>query len=277
MKAQSLKSQALKVDPKRPRALRHTVAAAARPASWQAQWWVYALGALAAYICLYWAYGPALRGEFVFDDLHLHVSTQPAAILYPIREWLHTSALLPCFLTGQTFISSASARTHTIVWNLFFHTGAAVLSLLHRAQDSRSGRHRRNRQPTSIFSPSSPRSCVSPAPGSDGRCRLCSRPRGRPQRSACFSPPGAYFSTGAMPSSPGCARRPSFSCSGPRPPRRSTPSHFPAVLLLTDYYFNPGLFLEGCASGTGGSTCPSRSAVSQAQSIILGYIRRDTH
>ncbi len=88
-------------------------------------WWHVLLGAVIATACALWAYGPALHGEFVFDDLHLPF-TQPAASTWPVRLWLSVRPVT--MLTYWANIHTSGLDPYWYhVWNVLFHSLASVL------------------------------------------------------------------------------------------------------------------------------------------------------
>ena len=92
---------------------------------WKAAWWVYLLAALATYLIAYTVYSPAVNGPLVFDDLHLPFS-QPAAILAPLRTWLNVRPLT--MLSYWANLHLYGLRPHSYhVWNIVFHSIAAFL------------------------------------------------------------------------------------------------------------------------------------------------------
>jgi tetratricopeptide (TPR) repeat protein len=92
---------------------------------WKAAWWVYALGLVLAYLCASYVFSPAVNGPLLFDDLHLPFS-QPAAILAPLKTWLNVRPLT--MLSYYANLHLFGLRTHSFhVWNIVFHTLAAFL------------------------------------------------------------------------------------------------------------------------------------------------------
>jgi tetratricopeptide (TPR) repeat protein len=85
------------------------VTAGATPAASQLdpRWYYFALGAFAAMVAVFWAYGPALNGPFMFDDNYLpfaisDISTQPlSAFLHGQRPLLMASYWLSARLAPQ--------------------------------------------------------------------------------------------------------------------------------------------------------------------------------
>lgn len=91
---------------------------------WKAAWWHYAIAAILTYLLAYTVYSPAVNGPLVFDDLHLPF-TQPAALLAPLKSFLTVRPL-----TNFTYWANLhlfGSRTHSFhVWNIVFHSLAAL-------------------------------------------------------------------------------------------------------------------------------------------------------
>ncbi len=93
----------------------------ARP--WEAAWWMYALGALASFLLALWIYQPSLNGQFVFDDLHLPFN-QPGAIFAPLSSWLHVRPVtMLSYWANLHWVGPEPFSFH--LWNIAFHTAAA--------------------------------------------------------------------------------------------------------------------------------------------------------
>ncbi|MDQ6676476.1 MAG: tetratricopeptide repeat protein [Acidobacteriota bacterium] len=109
-------------------ALRPPPAVAARvPKQAGVRVWQFAAAALLAFAALWWAYSPALHGEFLFDDLHLPF-LQPAAAYIPLWAWLHVRPLLMVTYWANLHAFGVDPFSYHAV-NLLFHFTASVLLL----------------------------------------------------------------------------------------------------------------------------------------------------
>jgi tetratricopeptide (TPR) repeat protein len=92
--------------------------------------WPYWLAALAATVVAFWAYGPALHGTFMFDDAVLPFALPSAAA--PFMEWMRGSASRPLLYVTYWFNSRLSGDdTFSYhVLNVIFHLVASGLVFL---------------------------------------------------------------------------------------------------------------------------------------------------
>lgn len=87
--------------------------------------WQWAAVAVLALVALWWAYSPALHGEFLFDDLHLPF-LQPAAAYIPFRQWLNVRPLLMSTYWANLHAFGVDPFSYHVV-NLLLHFSASVL------------------------------------------------------------------------------------------------------------------------------------------------------
>jgi tetratricopeptide (TPR) repeat protein len=110
------------------RAVEKAEKAAVRRAGFEIRPWHYALGLAAALIAVLEAYGPALRGEFVFDDQYLPFTGQEF-LDAPLKAWLGIRPLLMIsFWANLHLYGSEPLSFH--LFNVFFHLAASVLVFL---------------------------------------------------------------------------------------------------------------------------------------------------
>ncbi len=87
-------------------------------------WWP--LGFLAVYLVAYLVYLPALNGEFVFDDLQMLFLDRNARIL-PLQVWWGVRPLLATTYWANLHLSSVITSFPYHAVNVFFHATAAIL------------------------------------------------------------------------------------------------------------------------------------------------------
>jgi len=102
----------------------------AAPAVRRAPRWPYWLAAAAAALLAFWAYGPALHGAFLFDDTVLPFALPGAGA--PFMDWIRTSAARPV-LYATYWLNSRISGDDTVsyhVLNVLFHLVASGLVFL---------------------------------------------------------------------------------------------------------------------------------------------------
>ncbi len=87
-------------------------------------WWAIAL--IGVYLAAYWTYRPALNGQFVFDDLHM-LFLDPNARILPLRVWWGVRPLLMTTYWANLHLSSSITPFPYHAVNVFFHATAAIL------------------------------------------------------------------------------------------------------------------------------------------------------
>lgn len=125
MKSSSIKAtqadQRMHRDRRRPTAAPSAVA----PKASGPKWWYYALGGFAALVIAFIIYGPAINGPFVLDDLYLPFMSPAAAALSP-RSWLSVRPLL--MATFWFNYSTSGVEPYWYHWvNIVLHSIDAVL------------------------------------------------------------------------------------------------------------------------------------------------------
>jgi protein O-mannosyl-transferase len=100
-------------------------AGAQLPAQTGPIWWHYALGLLAVLLCAFEVYGPALHGEFVFDDLHMPF-VDPNAPSLPLKAWLGVRPFLMTTFWANFQVSGANSYPYHLV-NVWLHVIATIL------------------------------------------------------------------------------------------------------------------------------------------------------
>src|SRR5688572_25173105 len=101
-------------------------AAAARTDS--IQWWHLALGVLASVLLAFYAYAPALRGEFLFDDSYLPFLV-PGVAEAPLRGWLGVRPFLMISYWLNYQSSGVDPYPYHVV-NVVLHALNAVLACI---------------------------------------------------------------------------------------------------------------------------------------------------
>lgn len=95
--------------------------------------WPYLLVAAAAFVLVFWAYGPSLNGAFLFDDNALPFSLPKAA--EPLAAWLHGVRPVLMFTYWLNVQISGDQSTYSYhVLNVLFHclTSALVFLIVRR-------------------------------------------------------------------------------------------------------------------------------------------------
>ncbi|MCL4401576.1 MAG: hypothetical protein M1436_02780, partial [Acidobacteria bacterium] len=93
------------------------------------RWWHWALALAGALIAVLEAYGPALRGPFVFDDQYLPF-TDPALADQPLHNWFVGVRPLLMFSFWANFRISQLHPLSYHLFNVLFHFITAVLVFL---------------------------------------------------------------------------------------------------------------------------------------------------
>jgi tetratricopeptide (TPR) repeat protein len=88
-------------------------------------WWHYCLGAFAVLFCAFQVYAPALHGEFVFDDLHMPF-LDPNAGGWPLKLWLSVRPFLMTTFWANFRLSGTNPYPYHVV-NVFLHACAAMV------------------------------------------------------------------------------------------------------------------------------------------------------
>ena len=125
MKSSSIK--ATQADQRMHRDRRRTIAteSAVAPKASGSKWWYYALGGFAALVIAFIIYGPAINGPFVLDDLYLPFMS-PAAAAMSARSWLSVRPLL--MATFWFNYSTSGVEPYWYHWvNIVLHSIDAVL------------------------------------------------------------------------------------------------------------------------------------------------------
>ena len=89
------------------------------------EWWGFGLSACAVFACVLFVYSPALRGEFVFDDLHMPF-IDPTALTWPISAWWGVRPLLMTTFWANLHLSGLNPFAYHFV-NVVLHTCAGIL------------------------------------------------------------------------------------------------------------------------------------------------------
>src|SRR5690242_12969508 len=83
-------------------------------------WWMYALGALAALFVVFQIYGPALNGPFLFDDSYLPMNA-PQLADGKLSDWIAGVRPLLMFSYWANFSSVGTNTPQYHDWNVFLH------------------------------------------------------------------------------------------------------------------------------------------------------------
>jgi len=94
------------------------------PSSINWLWWP--LGFVAVYLVAYLVYSPALNGQFVFDDLQMLFLDRNARI-FPLQVWWGVRPLLATTYWANLHLSSVITPFPYHAVNVFFHATAAIL------------------------------------------------------------------------------------------------------------------------------------------------------
>ena len=89
-------------------------------------WVLYALGFFAVFVCAFIVYSPSLEGQFVFDDLSLPFAN-PSARAWPLRVWWGIRPLLMTTFWANLHLSSGSGTFAYHAVNVCFHATATIL------------------------------------------------------------------------------------------------------------------------------------------------------
>jgi protein O-mannosyl-transferase len=109
----------------RPEVFSRTVAATPGPAAFRLQWWHYGVALLLSIFAALEVYGPALHGEFLFDDSYLPFLVPDVADL-PLRSWLGVRPVL-MFSYWLNYQSSGLNPYPYHVVNVLLHAVNALL------------------------------------------------------------------------------------------------------------------------------------------------------
>ena len=106
-------------------------------------WLLYSLGFFAVFICAFIVYSPSLEGQFVFDDLSLPF-TNPNARAWPLRVWWGIRPLLMTTFWANLHFSSGQGTFAYHAVNVLFHATASILLffVLRRILDWTNSRNR---------------------------------------------------------------------------------------------------------------------------------------
>ena len=100
--------------------------AAAAPQGSKTPFWYFAAGIAAALVVVFEIYGPAIRGPFLFDDRYLPFFA-PGWAEAPLRNWLAGVRPLLMFSYWLNFRMSQTDPFWYHVLNVLFHSGNAIL------------------------------------------------------------------------------------------------------------------------------------------------------
>jgi protein O-mannosyl-transferase len=209
------------------------------------RFWPHILGSLGALVCAYIVYSPSLNGEFVFDDLHMPF-VDPNAATWPLRSWLGYRPLLMSTYWANLHFSGGQGTWPYHAVNVFFHAVAAIFLffVLRRLLDWT--------LPAAESGPGSKRDVLA----AFGAAVFLLHPMQTEavsyvaQRGENL---GALFYFAAfcvfLYRKPGPVSWPAtaaiLSIYGAAVVTKEHTVTLPALLLLTDYFFNPGFTLEG--------------------------------
>lgn len=114
---------------------KRTVVAAAAPVSEPSYLWRYAIGFFVAFCAVYQVYSPALNGPFLFDDTHLPYML-PNFYAMPLRNWIGEVRPLLMFTYWLNFKQSGNEVTfgyHLVNLVLHFLNGALIYLAIRKA------------------------------------------------------------------------------------------------------------------------------------------------
>ncbi len=94
-----------------------------------ARWWLWPAGIAGALLAALIAYGPALHGAFVFDDIHMHFAAAHPETL-PFRLWLAGSRPMVGLSYWINFQLGGSSPFGYHLLNILFHTAGALMVFL---------------------------------------------------------------------------------------------------------------------------------------------------
>jgi tetratricopeptide (TPR) repeat protein len=89
-------------------------------------WLSYALGFFAVFVCAFIVYSPSLEGQFVFDDLNMPF-IDPNARSWPLRVWFGVRPLLMTTFWVNLHLSDGKSTFAYHAVNVVFHSIAGIL------------------------------------------------------------------------------------------------------------------------------------------------------
>lgn len=89
-------------------------------------WVNYALGVFVVFVCAFMVYSPSLEGQFVFDDLNMPF-VNPNARAWPLTLWLGIRPLLMTTFWANLHLSTGSSTFSYHAVNVALHATAAIL------------------------------------------------------------------------------------------------------------------------------------------------------
>jgi tetratricopeptide (TPR) repeat protein len=207
---------------------------------WRLRWWHVAAGALAAALAAFWVYGPALNGPFVFDDQSLpyfspHWAGRPL--------WMAIKGVRP-FLMFTFWLNSRLAGAEPYLYHLFnllLHLANSLLVFfIARRILGWAGLDGRRREWLSAFAGAV--FLLHPV-----QTEAVSYVASRSESLSALFCYGA-FAVFLYRRSPAVSWGTAFAILALYAAAASTKEHtvaLPALLLLTDYFWNPGFSLQG--------------------------------
>jgi tetratricopeptide (TPR) repeat protein len=208
--------------------------------AWRLRWWHVAAGALAATLAAFWVYGPALNGPFVFDDQALpffspHYAEQPL--------WLAIKGVRP-FLMFTFWLNNRVAGTEPFLYHLFnllLHLANSLLVFfIARRILGWAGLDGRRREWLSVFAGAV--FLLHPV-----QTEAVSYVASRSENLSALFFYGA-FAVFLYRRSPAVSWKTALAVLALYAAAASTKEHtvaLPALLLLTDYFWNPGFSWQG--------------------------------
>jgi protein O-mannosyl-transferase len=206
-------------------------------------WLNYVLGFVAVFVCAFIVYSPSLEGQFVFDDLNMPF-VDPNARSWPLRVWFGVRPLLMTTFWANLHLSGGKSTLAYHAVNVAFHATAAILLffILRRVLDwTKTGSTRTPQR--DIFAAFGAAIFLLHPIQTEAVSYIAQRGE---DMGACL-----YFGAYCL----FIYRRPgpvswlrAFSIFGLFGAAVITKEHtvtLPALLLLTDYFFNPGFTFEG--------------------------------
>ncbi len=216
-----------------------TVSTLTAPAAWTFKWWHYALGLFALFFIAFEVYGPALNGPFVYDDVYLPFMN-PYMLDKPLSIWANVRPLL----MASYFVNfkMSGIEPYPYHWfNVFIHVlNSALVFVIVRKFLVMAGETIWTRGILSIFAAAL--FLLHPAQ-TESVAYVASRSEGL----------SIFFFLGALAV---FLYRPKAAITVPVAIAvlilfglacltKEHTTVLPALLLLTDYYWNPGFTLEG--------------------------------
>ncbi|MGH9720524.1 MAG: tetratricopeptide repeat protein [Bryobacteraceae bacterium] len=215
-----------------------TRTAVAAPPRTGLAWWQYAIAGIVFLYAGFQAYGPALNGPFLFDDTYLPMN-MPGQADRPLLDWVKGVRPLLMFTYWLNYQSSGTDTTGYHLWNVLIHVlnSGLVFALIRRLL-SLAGRERNNllalfAAGLFLLHPVQTEGVAYIAGRSDSLATLFflgAFALFLYRRSAAIgwgTTAGVILLSGAALAS------------------KENTVVLPALLLLTDYFFNPGFSLEG--------------------------------